>query len=136
MEEENKRQRILAVKRWLKKQHPKWLKEMEHEGTLIVSDGKKYGDDKLYVTIYKFRRGLETIYSRPLFLFNPSLFHDFEYILSFGIGGGAQQFKKNHFCAGEMRAGAFDSVYSDLAVFRRARGNGIRDQMNRIAVGY
>ena len=26
---------------WLKKQHPKWLKEMEHEGTLIVSDGKK-----------------------------------------------------------------------------------------------
>ena len=41
MEEENKRQRILAVKRWLKKQHPKWLKEMEHEGKLIVSDGKK-----------------------------------------------------------------------------------------------
>jgi len=25
---------------WLKKQHPKWLKEMEHEGKLIVSDGK------------------------------------------------------------------------------------------------
>jgi formate dehydrogenase subunit gamma len=26
---------------WLKKQHPKWLKEMEHEGTLIV-----YGEEK------------------------------------------------------------------------------------------
>jgi formate dehydrogenase subunit gamma len=25
---------------WLKKQHPKWLKEMEHEGKLIVSEGK------------------------------------------------------------------------------------------------
>lgn len=26
---------------WLRKQHPKWLKEMEHEGTLIVSGGEK-----------------------------------------------------------------------------------------------
>jgi len=30
-----------VTRNWLKKQHPKWLKEMEHEGTLIVSDGKK-----------------------------------------------------------------------------------------------
>lgn len=30
-----------VTRAWLKKQHPKWLKEMEHEGTLIVSDGKK-----------------------------------------------------------------------------------------------
>ncbi len=26
---------------WVKKHHPKWLKEMEEKGTLIVSDGKK-----------------------------------------------------------------------------------------------
>jgi formate dehydrogenase subunit gamma len=26
---------------WVKKQHPKWLKEMEHKGTLIV-----YGEEK------------------------------------------------------------------------------------------
>jgi formate dehydrogenase subunit gamma len=25
-----------VTRAWLKKQHPKWLKEMEHEGTLIV----------------------------------------------------------------------------------------------------
>ena len=30
-----------VTRNWLKKQHPKWLKEMEHEGKLIVSDGKK-----------------------------------------------------------------------------------------------
>jgi formate dehydrogenase subunit gamma len=30
-----------VTREWLKKQHPKWLKEMEHEGTLIVSDGEK-----------------------------------------------------------------------------------------------
>jgi formate dehydrogenase subunit gamma len=30
-----------VTRAWLKKQHPKWLKEMEHEGKLIVSDGKK-----------------------------------------------------------------------------------------------
>ena len=30
-----------VTRAWLKKQHPKWLKEMEHEVTLIVSDGKK-----------------------------------------------------------------------------------------------
>ena len=30
-----------VTRNWLKKQHPGWLKEMEHEGTLIVSDGKK-----------------------------------------------------------------------------------------------
>jgi len=30
-----------VTRNWLKKQHPKWLKEMEHEGTLIVSDGEK-----------------------------------------------------------------------------------------------
>ena len=30
-----------VTRNWVKKQHPKWLKEMEHEGTLIVSDGKK-----------------------------------------------------------------------------------------------
>ena len=30
-----------VTRNWLKKQHPKWLKEMEHEGTLVVSDGKK-----------------------------------------------------------------------------------------------
>jgi formate dehydrogenase subunit gamma len=26
---------------WARKQHPKWLKEMEHQGTLIV-----YGEEK------------------------------------------------------------------------------------------
>jgi formate dehydrogenase subunit gamma len=30
-----------VTRAWLKKQHPKWLKEMEHQGTLIVSEGKK-----------------------------------------------------------------------------------------------
>jgi formate dehydrogenase subunit gamma len=30
-----------VTRNWLKKQHPKWLKEMEHEGTLIVYGGKK-----------------------------------------------------------------------------------------------
>lgn len=30
-----------VTRNWLKKQHPKWLKEMEREGKLIVSDGKK-----------------------------------------------------------------------------------------------
>ena len=30
-----------VTRNWLKKQHPKWLKEMEHEGTLIV-----YGEEK------------------------------------------------------------------------------------------
>jgi formate dehydrogenase subunit gamma len=30
-----------VTRAWLKKQHPKWLKEMEHQGTLIVSDGEK-----------------------------------------------------------------------------------------------
>jgi len=30
-----------VTRNWLKKQHPKWLKEMEHEGTLIVYDGDK-----------------------------------------------------------------------------------------------
>jgi formate dehydrogenase subunit gamma len=30
-----------VTRNWLKKQHPKWLKEMEHEGTLIVYDGEK-----------------------------------------------------------------------------------------------
>jgi formate dehydrogenase subunit gamma len=30
-----------VTRNWLKKQHPKWLKEMEHEGKLIISDGKK-----------------------------------------------------------------------------------------------
>ena len=30
-----------VTRAWLKKQHPKWLKEMEHEGKLIV-----YGDEK------------------------------------------------------------------------------------------
>jgi formate dehydrogenase subunit gamma len=30
-----------VTREWLKKQHPKWLKEMEHEGTLIV-----YGEEK------------------------------------------------------------------------------------------
>ena len=30
-----------VTKAWLKKQHPKWLKEMEHEGTLIVSGEEK-----------------------------------------------------------------------------------------------
>jgi hypothetical protein len=49
-----------------------------------------------------------------------SLFHDFEYVLKFRIGGGAQQFKKNHFRAGNMSACTFDRVYSDLAVFLRA----------------
>ena len=52
-----------------------------------------------------------------------SLFHDFEYVLKFRIGGGAQKFKQNHFSGGEMRPCAFDCVYSDLAVFRRARGD-------------
>jgi formate dehydrogenase subunit gamma len=30
-----------VTKAWLKKQHPKWLKEMEHEGTLVVSGEEK-----------------------------------------------------------------------------------------------
>jgi formate dehydrogenase subunit gamma len=30
-----------VTRNWLKKQHPKWLKEMEHEGTLIVSTGEE-----------------------------------------------------------------------------------------------
>ena len=30
-----------VTRAWLKKQHPGWLKEMEHEGKLIVSNGKK-----------------------------------------------------------------------------------------------
>jgi formate dehydrogenase subunit gamma len=30
-----------VTRNWLKKQHPKWLKEMEHEGTLIVSGEEK-----------------------------------------------------------------------------------------------
>jgi len=30
-----------VTRAWLKKQHPGWLREMEHEGTLIVSDSKK-----------------------------------------------------------------------------------------------
>jgi len=30
-----------VTRNWLKKQHPKWLKEMEHEGTLVVYDGEK-----------------------------------------------------------------------------------------------
>jgi formate dehydrogenase subunit gamma len=30
-----------VTRAWLKKQHPKWLKEMEHEGKLIVSNGNK-----------------------------------------------------------------------------------------------
>jgi len=30
-----------VTRNWLKKQHPKWLKEMEHEGTLVVYDGDK-----------------------------------------------------------------------------------------------
>jgi formate dehydrogenase subunit gamma len=30
-----------VTRAWLKKQHPKWLKEIEHQGTLIVSVGKK-----------------------------------------------------------------------------------------------
>lgn len=30
-----------VTRAWLKKQHPKWLKEMEHKGTLIV-----YGEEK------------------------------------------------------------------------------------------
>jgi formate dehydrogenase subunit gamma len=25
-----------VTRAWLKKQHPKWLKEMEHEGQLVV----------------------------------------------------------------------------------------------------
>jgi formate dehydrogenase subunit gamma len=29
-----------VTRNWLKKQHPKWLKEMEHEGTLIVYNGE------------------------------------------------------------------------------------------------
>jgi formate dehydrogenase subunit gamma len=29
-----------VTKAWLKKQHPKWLKEMEHEGTLVVYKGE------------------------------------------------------------------------------------------------
>jgi formate dehydrogenase subunit gamma len=30
-----------VTKAWVRKQHPGWLKEMEHKGTLIVSNGKK-----------------------------------------------------------------------------------------------
>jgi len=30
-----------VTRNWLKKQHPKWLKEMEHEGTLEVYGGEK-----------------------------------------------------------------------------------------------
>jgi len=30
-----------VTRAWLKKQHPGWLREMEHKGTLIFSDGKK-----------------------------------------------------------------------------------------------
>jgi formate dehydrogenase subunit gamma len=30
-----------VTRAWLKKQHPKWLKEMEHEGTLVVSGEEK-----------------------------------------------------------------------------------------------
>ncbi len=30
-----------VTRAWLKKQHPRWLKEMEHEGTLIVSGEEK-----------------------------------------------------------------------------------------------
>jgi formate dehydrogenase subunit gamma len=30
-----------VTRNWLKKQHPKWLKEMEHEGKLIVSTGEE-----------------------------------------------------------------------------------------------
>ncbi len=30
-----------VTRNWLKKQHPKWLAEMEHEGTLIVYAGEK-----------------------------------------------------------------------------------------------
>ena len=30
-----------VTRAWVKKQHPKWFAEMEHEGTLIVSEGKK-----------------------------------------------------------------------------------------------
>ena len=30
-----------VTRAWLKKQHPKWLKEMEHEGKLVV-----YGEEK------------------------------------------------------------------------------------------
>ncbi|HES59259.1 MAG TPA: formate dehydrogenase subunit gamma, partial [Caldithrix sp.] len=29
-----------VTRAWLKKQHPKWLKEMEHEGTLVVYKGE------------------------------------------------------------------------------------------------
>ena len=30
-----------VTRAWLKKQHPKWLKEMEEEGTLVVSGEEK-----------------------------------------------------------------------------------------------
>jgi formate dehydrogenase subunit gamma len=30
-----------VTRSWLKKQHPKWLKEMEHEGKLVVYGGEK-----------------------------------------------------------------------------------------------
>lgn len=30
-----------VTRAWLRKQHPKWLKEMEHEGTLIISNGER-----------------------------------------------------------------------------------------------
>jgi formate dehydrogenase subunit gamma len=30
-----------VTKAWVKKQHPKWLKEMEEDGTLVV-----YGEEK------------------------------------------------------------------------------------------
>ncbi|NPU86463.1 MAG: formate dehydrogenase subunit gamma, partial [Syntrophaceae bacterium] len=32
-----------VTRAWLMKQHPKWLKEMEHEGKLVVSGEEKPG---------------------------------------------------------------------------------------------
>jgi hypothetical protein len=64
-----------------------------------------------------------------------SLLYNLDNLFEFGISGGAQQFEKNHFCTGDMRSCAFHRVYSDLAVFRRARRDGIRDQMNIVSVG-
>jgi len=46
-----------------------------------------------------------------------SLFHDFINFLEFGIACRMQQFEKNHFRAGQMRAGIFHGRKPDIPVF-------------------
>jgi len=46
-----------------------------------------------------------------------SSFHNLENLFEFRIGGGAQKFKQNHFCTGEMRLGTFYCRYAAIAIF-------------------